>query len=481
MIPVPLTSGAYSSRSIIANCQRCVNLYPEANPKDTNPPVPVTHYPRPGKTQRGIPPALGRGRGMYRATNGDLYAVVDDVLYFVNDAFAFTAIGNVGHGTSMLSMADNGEDVGDDMVVVDGSTNGWVVTLSSRAFAAVVDGTGTFVGSTRVDYLQGYFLFNAPGTSYWYWSIPYTVTFNALDVQPKSSYADNIQAVAVRKREPWLIGELTTEPWYLSGAPDATFEAVASSFVQYGCVAPYSVQSIDVSIFWVSQDLKGKGVVVRTNGYEVERISTHAIENALQSYETIADAVGASYQVEGHTFYVINFPTADKTWVYDLATKQWHELMWLDNEGVEHRDRVISYAHAYGMILGQDWETGIIYEIDTENYSDNGDPVLYIRGFPHVLDMLVRITHWALIVDIQCGTIEDPDDTPEVMMRYSDDRGKTWSDIMTAPMGVQGDYQASPQFNALGMARDRVYEISWSVDIQTALNGIYLEPEPSET
>ncbi len=43
---VPLISGAYEARSIIANAQRCINLYQEKNQEDS--PVPVTHYLTPG-------------------------------------------------------------------------------------------------------------------------------------------------------------------------------------------------------------------------------------------------------------------------------------------------------------------------------------------------------------------------------------------------------------------------------------------------
>ncbi len=481
MIPIPLTSGAYSSRSVIANAQRCVNLYPEANPEATKPPVPVTHYPRPGKKLLAIPPVLGVGRGMYRATNGDLYAVVNDVIYFVNNVFGFTAIGNIGIGTSNVLMADNGQDVGDDLVVVDGSANGWTITMSTRAFAAIVDGTGTFVGANRVDYLSGFFLFNAPGTPYWYTSLLNSVTFNALDIASKSSYADNIQTLGVRQREVWLIGTLSTEPWFLSGAAEFAFEAVASTFVPYGCAALYSMQPIDGELFWLSQDLKGRGVVVKTENYKATRISTHAIEAAIQKYARIDDAVGSSYQIEGHTFYVLTFPTADKTWVYDLATKQWHESTWLDNDGVEHRDRCPYYAHAYGKVIGQDWETGLLYEIDVDTFQDNGQPILCRRGFPHVLDMMNRVTHWNMVVDVQCGTVVDQTVDPQLMMRYSDDRGVSFSDPLSTSMGMTGETLISPQFPRLGMARDRVYELMWAENMKTALNAIYIEAEASES
>lgn len=481
MAGIPLTSGAYSSRSVIANAQRCVNLYPEANPQDTKPPMPVTHYPRPGKKLLGIPPVLGRGRGLYRATNNDLYAVVNDVLYFVSNAFVFTAIGNIGVGTSPVSMADNGKDVGDSMVVVDGSPNGWEVTLSTRAFAAIVDGTGTFVGSNRVDYLSGFFLFNAPDTPYWYISLLNQVAFNALDVAAKSAYADNLQSLGVRQREVWLIGALTTEPWYLAGGADFAFEAVSSTFVPYGCAAKYSVASVDASLIWLTQDLKGRGLIVKSDGYQAVRISTHALEQELNKYPRLDDAIASTYQIEGHTFYVLTFPTADKTWVYDLATKQLHEAVWTDNDGVEHRDRALFYAEAYDRVIGQDWETGLLYEIDPDTFQDNGDPILCRRGFPHVLDELNRITHWCLTADMECGTIEDQDADPQLNLRYSDDRGKTFSDPIQVSMGKTGEYLTSPQFQRLGMARDRVYELFWSENCKTALNGAYVDAEEADS
>jgi hypothetical protein len=481
-----LTSGAYSARSVTANAQRCLNLYPEANPTETNPPVPVTHYPRPGLKLFALPPTLGQGRGLYRATNGDLYTAIDSTLYFVNSAGVYSAIGDLTEKTNpIVSMADNGEDVGNAMVVVDGTTNGWTVSLDLRVFAAISDGTGTFVGSTTVNYLSGFFLFNAPGTPYWYTSLLNSVTFNALDLASKNAYADNIAIVGVRQREAWLIGQLSTEPWYLSGASPFAFEAVSTTFVAYGCVAPYSQVTLDSELFWISQDLKGQAIVVQSSGYKAERISTHAIEQILQGYiataGTIADAIGSTYQVGGHTFYTLSFPAADATWQYDIATKQWSQLCWLDNDGNEHRHRCVLYVNAYNHVLGLDWQTGILYTIDVNTFTDNGLPIKCLRSFPHVLDEMKRITHWALVADMECGTTVDTVNTPLLNLRYSDDRGVSFSDYITTSMGNIGEYLTSPQFTRLGMARDRVYELSWSEPIKTALNAAYILTEQAQS
>lgn len=488
---LPLLSGAYSSRSVIANAQRCVNLYPEDNPHGsgpgvlgaTNPPVPVTHYQRPGKKLLASPPVQGAGRGLYRATNGNLYAVVGRTLYFVSAEMIFTALGPLTAGlTTPVSMADNGMDVGNEIVVVDNTVNGWTINMTTNAMAPIVDATGTFVGSTRVDYDGGFFLFNAPGTPYWYTSLLNSVTFNALDIASKSAYADNVVTLAMRQREAWLIGSLTTEPWYLSGGAVFPFAAITSTFIPYGCVAAYSLAAIDVNLFWLSQDLKGRGIAVMSQGYAASRISNHAVEDEWRKYPTINDAIAGSYQLDGHTFYVLHFPTADKTWAYDLATKQWCEQTWLDNNGIEHRDRATFYAHAYDMVIGQDWQTGQLYQLDLDTYTDNGAPILNRRGFPHVLDEMNRITHWRMVVDMQCGEVAQQDYVPLLFMRYSDDRGRTWSDPLPVSLGQTGEYLESPQYTRLGMARDRVYELYWAENMKTALNGVYIDDsEESET
>jgi len=490
---LPLLSGAYSSRSVIANAQRCVNLYPEDNPHSpvpgtktlgqTQPPVPVTHYPRPGKKLLAIPPVQGIGRGLYRATNGNLYAVVGTTLYYVDINLVFHALGNVTAGqTTPISFADNGMDVGNDIVVVDNTTNGWTINMTTNNMAALVDGTGTFVGATRVEYDGGFFVFNAPGTPYFYSSLLNSVSFNALDIASKSGYADNVATLAMRQREIWLIGQLTTEPWYLAGGAVFPFAPVASTFIPYGCVAPYSLASLDVSLCWLSQDLKGQGIAVMSSGYAVERISTHALEQEWQSYATLADAIAGTYQLDGHTFYVLHFPTANKSWAFDLATRQWHQQAWLDNDGNLNRDRATFYANAYGMVIAQDWQTGALYQLDMDTFTDNGQPILCVRGFPHVLDEMNRITHWRMVVDIQCGEVAQESYDPQLFMRYSDDRGRTFSDPLSTTMGQTGQFDESPQFTRLGMCRDRVYELSWAENLKTALNGVYVDDsEESET
>lgn len=482
MEPILLTGGAYKAESVIANNQECINLYMEMNPEKNKSPTPTTHYPRPGKRVLSRPPVAGAARGLYRSTDDKLYAVINDTVYYIDPAFVFNPLGVITPGTTPTSMADNGQTAGNDLVLVDGTPNGYAINMTTQAFAPIIDGTGTFVGSDVVKYLQTFFLFNAPGTQRWYISLSDSVSFNALDVAAKSSYADNLSTIGLRQREPWLVGTLSTEPWFLSGAADFPFEAVQSTFVAYGTVAKYSLAFADIHLFWLSRNNEGQRIIVKTKGYDVEAISTRALETELQGYEIVSDCVGGTYQIKGHTFVIFNFPTANRTWAYDLSTEQWHRLTWTDENGEQNRDRAMFYALAYDKIMALDWETGALYHIDPFYYMDDVGPVAFARGFPHVLSMMKQLTHWALTVYMECGTVEDPNEpAPELGLRYSDDGGKTFFEAPSIGLGRTGEYNVSPQFTQLGTARDRIYELHWSAAIKTALNAVYLEAEDAET
>lgn len=153
---LPLIGGSYSARSVIANAQRCLNLFPESNRKDS--PVPLTHYQRPGLAPLVAPAVAAPGRAIYQASNGDGYAIIGGTLYYITPFWVLVAVGSVTAGkTNPCSMIDNGIQ----LVVVDGAP----ATVTAQAYAT---GSITFVanplnGSTIT--LNGQVItFLSPGT-----------------------------------------------------------------------------------------------------------------------------------------------------------------------------------------------------------------------------------------------------------------------------------------------------------------------------
>ena len=471
---IALNSGAYSARSLIADAQRQVNLYSETNPEGSE--SPATLYPTPGLTLVSTPPVAGECRAIYTASNGRRYDVVGNTVYYVNNA-VYTKIGTLPSNSGPVSIADNTFNA----FIVDGSLSGYIIDITQNVMTQCTD--PSFYGADRVDYVDGYFVFNKPGTQQFYISNYASTTFNSLDIASKSTAPDNLVSLAVMHREIWLFGDKTTEVWYNTGAADFTFGRMPGVFIEHGCAAKNSVAKIDLALFWLSKDLQGQGLVFAGRNYTAERISTHALENEIATYSRIDDAIGFSYLQAGHAFYCLNFPTANRTWCYDVASGQWHQRAYLEIDGSLSRHRMNCCTFNNGQNLIGDWQNGNVYALDPNAYTDNGNPIIRIRSFPHINGSDGnRIMFRQFIADMEVGN-GLPGDTaqPEIRLRWSNDRGASWGNSVTGTLGKVGQFLTSIQFQRLGYARDRVFELSWAGNVKTALNGAWVDIQRSRT
>lgn len=478
---LPLTVGAYSASSIIASAQRCVNLYAEKNPDDSV--FPFTFYPTPGLVTRGTAPERGY-RGSYVASSGDLFVCVGMGIYRVLSGFTFKLLGSVTSIGTPVSMHDNGTT----LVIVDGTPNGYTVDLVSYKWSVIdesdtdSDGDGTapgpsaFYGADRVDYADTFLIFNKPFSREFYISDSAAVTFDPLYFAAKAGGSDNLVVAVAIDLYIFLLGEQTTEVFFNSGAADFPYSREPGVFIQHGCAAKYSVASMDNSIYWVAKNPQGQGIIMRNDGMTALRISTHALEQEIQKYSRIDDAIGYTHQLGGHLFYVVTFPTADRTWAFDLATGQWAERLWMDTQGALHRHRGNCYAFWNGMALVGDWENGNLYEMTPAATDDAGAPMIHIRSFPDMCNDGARLFFREFIADMQVGAaLEASTVDPKVRLRWSDDRGASWGNPIMSSLGKTGETLTSIQFQRLGMARHRVFELSWSASVKTALNGAFVQ------
>ena len=246
MTAVRLKGGYYEARSVIADLQACTNLYPEANPANSPVPystatVPFTDYPTPGLRTLATLAAQGPARGLYAATNGDLYYAAGSTLYYVAPGWTVTAIGSLASsGATPVSMQDNGTD----LLVGDGTSNSYSVTLATRAFSAAP--IADYFGASTLAALDTYIVGKMPGASSFFSSDSNALTFDPLWIANKVGSPDPLVAVAVARREIWLIGTTTTEIWFNAGAADFPFQLMTGPFIQHGTNAPRSVDILAV-------------------------------------------------------------------------------------------------------------------------------------------------------------------------------------------------------------------------------------------
>ena len=500
-----LIGGSDYRRSIIANAQRCINLFPELNRKDS--PVSMTLYQRPGlrPLAQGV---VAPVRGLYRASNGNGYCVIGQNVYSIGANWALTQLGTLSvYGTNPVSMIDNGNAAG-QLFLVDGSPVGYQILLANNAFSQIVDGTGTFLGATRVDYIDTFFIW-APagggpgsGTNQWGSTLSNSLTFDALYTAGKTDYPDPIVTLIVNRHEIILAGQLKSEIWYNAGNAQFPFSELPGAYIEHGIVAPYSIASEDINAYWLGQDLQGHGIVFQQRGYDTKRISNHALEYAIEQIvaavgQTITDAIGYTWQQGGHVYYSLNFPSGNQTWVYDASvgdpTLAWHQEAWTDANGMLNRHRGNCCAFINGKNVVGDWQNGTIYEMDRNVYTDTlvpdgpAGPISFIRGFPHIFELggpngpisldgkLLQFNQFRLDIESGMGPLESDGTPAKVGLRWSDDRGKTFKNAVLQSNGAPGEYITQPKWPGTGEARDRIFEVSYSIAGPAALQGAWVD------
>lgn len=467
MAQFPFVGASYTARSKAFDAQRCVNLYPEVSQSGPAPSKSVMALI--GTPGLALWAALAGGgvRGLIKFNASYAVAVAGSNVYRVSTDASSVLIGIIPQSSTPVGMASNGQVI----MLVTGPA-GYVIDPVALTLQQISD--ESFVGADTVDFIDGYFVFNQPGTGKFQITNLYSTSIDPLDFATAEGAPDNLVSLIVDHRELWLFGETSTEVWFNSGNPDFPFERIQGAFIEQGCAAAFSVAKMDNTVFWLASDGRGQGTVQRAAGYQPQRISTHALEYAIASYSRIDDAIAYTYQQEGHSFYVLNFPTAGKTWAFDASTGLWHERAWRNPaDGVMGRQRAQCQMAFAGKTIVGDWETGKLYRLDLDTFTDNGDAIPRIRACPH----LAADYRWqffsALQIDMEAGvgTLSGQGSTPQAMLRWSDDGGFTWSTEMWAKLGRIGERRTRVRWRRLGKSRDRVFEVTITDPVKVVIIG----------
>jgi hypothetical protein len=419
----PILGSAYVTRSVNAADNRMVNLFPEIIPEGGKEPAFLNRAPA-LKFLASVGTGPVRGLWVLKADPTRAFVVSGNEFYEINSSYTATLRGTVA-GLGPVSMADNG-----DQIFIAANPKGYIFNTSTNVFAEITD--PDFPGAVTVGYLNSYFVFNPPNSQKFYITqLLDGSQVDPLDFASAEGSSDGLVSLIVDHRELWLFGTDSVEVWYDAGLADFPLVRIQGAFNEIGCAAPYSVAKLDNGLFWLGSDARGQGIVYRANGYTGQRISTHAVEWQIQQYGNISDAIAYTYQQDGHSFYVLIFPSANTTWVYDVATQAWHERAGFSNgDFVRHRSNC-QMAYNSEVIVG-DYENGNIYAFDLNVFADNGQIQKWLRSWralPTGQNNLKRTTQHTMQLDCETGVglnLGQGED-PQLMLRWSDDGGHTWS------------------------------------------------------
>jgi hypothetical protein len=409
-------------------------------------------------------------RGMIATAGGTaLYAVVGNGFYSINSAGDRTSLGSLVSSIGYVDMK-----IGEQQLVIVDGPFGYTYNLTTLAFAQISD--ADFVGSARVAYVDGYYLFTEPQTQNFYISaLEDASTLDALDATPVQGGPDRLVAVVGDHREAWLFGETTIEVWVNTGNADFPFERNDSAFIQNGLMAAFSAQSLDNTLFWLGRDERGGGQVFKSEGYRAVRVSTDAVEQQIQLFirngGDISRAIAYTYQQNGHAFYVLKIPGMTTCWAFDVATGFWHERAdFVNGDYVLHRASM--HAYCYGKNLVGSYEDGIIYEYDPDAFTNAGDTLVRDRISPHYAKKTMARTFFGNF-ELDCPVGGGDGD---VMLRISNDGGENFGNWRASPIST-GETTGKVRWTRNGSAFDRVWHVRCADDMPFAIIDAAIEAQ----
>lgn len=348
-------------------------------------------------------------RGEFRidTPNGTrAFAVAEGTLFEIFANGTSNSLGAVGNDGFLVSFAGSAQQL-----LLASAGTAYVYDLNANTLTAI--GGATFSGAVSlVGYCDGFFLALIASSNTFYVSAPLDATdWTTNGASLVSVFPDNLLGMLVDHREVWFWSATRAVVYYDSGNV-FPFDVVPGGFIEQGLAARFSPAQLDNTIFWLGADSRGSAVVWRAQGYTPSRVSNHAIEYAMQGYARIDDAIGFSFQMDGHYFYQLYFPTANATWRFDVATNMWHEVgYWNLATGtfIAHKSQV--HVFVFGKHLVGDWGSDTIYQMAIPVYSngvwlfadDDGNPIRRVRRIPHLSKDQKKQAHHQLQLYLESG------------------------------------------------------------------------------
>lgn len=465
---LPITGPAYEHSTSRSNMQRCINMYPAQAGQDGQGNPQWVLLPTAGlKTMVTI---SGNQVRSIMEFDGTVYAVVDDGVYklTINDNTNTATAAQIGSlttsGAGRILWARNSTQI---FFTDSTATGGYILTVATDTVTQIAD--ADFTGAETVVFLDSYFIYNTPnGTTMFSTASNDGSSINAIDVATAEGNPDKLIALAVDKRELYALGTRSVEVWYNAANPSGfPFSRRPGAWVDLGCGARQSVLNINNSLMWLDH----RGYVVAKQGYTPVVVSSEAINQQIQAYSRFDDAYAIELQERGHLFYVITFPTAKKTWVYDITTQQWHErAYWNQDQEFEHYRGFCSTNYGHRKLVG-DRASGKIFISDDSTFTEDSSLVHRVRSTQYLENDFKRLSvnSFELQLDPGLATPIGDGSDPMVQLRYSVDGGHSWSHSMARSMGKIGEYSKGIRWNRLGLAEEWLFEIRIAEPINFAI------------
>lgn len=442
---VPFLSTGQQGKSSTVTAQRHLNLYAERTEDKSK----LSFYGTPGTTLRksfGDTPVRG-----WIAVGSLYYLVHRGTFYEVNNAGTATSRGTISTTTGRVDMSYDGA-----VILLTTGTDGYTYTIATTTLAAVTDGDFPDAAKTT-GWLAGYFIVDQ-GSGDSFQTSPDGTNWDALDFATGESNPDGLVRVFVDNGQLILFGENTTEYWGTISNADFGFSAIKGATQEFGLAARWSVCKFNSGVAALMTPSVGNVQVMWIKGYAPVPISSPEMDYIINGYATVSDATSYSYLLGGHPMLQINFPTPQKSWLYDGLTGMWSPLEYGLSGGRHRGELQLDYLNK---TIIADYENGNIYDLDPDTYTDNGTAIAREIISRHQFKGNERVVIDQLYVDMQVGvgTTSGQGVDPQVMLSVSKNNGATYGTERWVTLGALGAYLQRVVWRRLGLARDWLFKI----------------------
>jgi hypothetical protein len=279
---------------------------------------------------------------------------------------------------------------------------------------------------------------------------PYS--WSTLDFASAESFPDPIVGLARQNNYVVAFGTESTEFMYNYAKANQITTGVTSPLDRYeqlvqqtGNMSANAVLQNERTVMYIGDSNMAGHAVWRMDGTQAREISTEYIEKFIDLETPTSGVTGFGVRMIGHILYVINLPTANRTFVYDLEENMWSE--WQYNGGLIP---FIAFCDANGVMVIQHKTNGKLYKFDPLVYND----------FDCDITARIRLSKQDFDTDsykfFQQTTVIGDTSQHSDILRWSDDDYTTWSGDKTLTAGDR------PYFMRSGKARRRAWELEYT-------------------
>jgi len=299
-------------------------------------------------------------------SGGTVYKVTDDTGTTVN-------LGGVSLQTGTRAVFAEASSSGTDyLFIANGSQIAYTDGTTAPAFLS--DGDAP-TSCTHISFIDQYLVANDTNTDKFYYSaVGNPFNWSNLDFATAESNFDKSTLLLVKNRNIVIFGESSVEFWYNDGV--TPFIRRNDIFVNEGTFAAYSAVDTPVGIFFLNNN---REIIAMSPTGAIKKVST-PYDKTIQALSETDDAQGDHYIVGGKGFYVLTFPTAEKTYAYDYVNDYWAEwAYWQSSDFARYLGNNYTYAAGWNLHIVGDYNDDKLYTSSFDYYDDNGTLMKWLR------------------------------------------------------------------------------------------------------